>query len=1381
MPYIGASNHSKDSFQSLKEKHSISNSKNTKNTTPTLSEPYDTVLSPSSDQTSCSSSSVSRLSTPIKQLSLNQSYQYTSSQRRPSTSSKRFSVNSNSSTVSDMIDFQELYNIPNESTHSYSYNPLSPNSLAVRLSILKRALQILLSNPSMLTNPSNNDLKDNFDLDFNNNIPYTSDGTMSINSNHNINNEIDPLHAFDPHTRRTVRSQSLSNAKNSYKNQVHKFTLPTAALNAFVVNTTTTLPTRKNSDITTTLTNRTARDIDITHRANSVAVLPKILNEYNFDYSNPNFRHTSNHTNNNNRDRTPFRRSFQSNMPAAKEQEEEKEQEEDFLEEQRSNLISLLDLLNETLEKNASADASHLHMLSLFNINKLILDKDEDTGLSSIEKERERQATLVQRKGIFIENSTEGTDKITKPSISKKKRNSSDLKLKKILLDSLAEPFFDRSVSYEETLLSDEGALQKGLDDFIKIQENQTNDSVTNNNSASTSKKDYGKILKTFTSAKNSAPQAIFTCSQDHPWKFKAANDLTCLIFGINKNVLKTLTLLDLIHVDSRDFVIHKIVSTENQELVFAGEIIGIVQPRDDSDMNMKDECIWASFWAKRKNGLLVCIFEKVPCDYVDILMDVHTFDITNVIKRNDAIINNDLFIKPKNANIQRQTPKFELGPSKSEKKDEGYSDDTASEAEDTDIEIQKRSISNPETKYVELNKHSHNIAAISKSLAKFIDNIRDESSQNSADNSFLLAERISKLVNMQRYFTLNHAFSNIPCAISSVLLEDKLKLKIHCLPYIAGLLVVDSHSLQMVSCNKSISKNMFGYHFIDLVNKPITTIIPSFQNIIDFISSKYPDLDITLPENKGMVLTEHFFRKIVAEMKNDRELFYTSVGIDAIHHDGNVIKIDFQLRVVNPNVCLVWVTHSRDVIFEDYKTTPSQLVMLKENELAYLSSSTNSSRSSSQKSSSKASLDEMSMTPRTNNNGSPITKPTLREVNVKNIENSLKLRKYSDETKSNYVVTNRSAEESTTSFNVGLNEKENVATDIDEIGTNVEDPETKHKLELARIYAKDKTQFVKKDNFKVDRNLIISKISSNIITESSSDHSDEESGRTATTFLRTPSKEIGSLKHVKKLQDFIILQKMGEGAYGKVNLCMHKMKKYIVVIKMIFKERILVDTWVRDRKLGTIPSEIQIMATLNKKPHENILRLLDFFEDDEYYYIETPVHGETGSIDLFDLIEFTSNMTEFEIKLLFKQVVSGVKHLHDQGIVHRDIKDENIIVDNKGFIKIIDFGSAAYVKSGPFDVFVGTIDYAAPEVLGGNPYEGKPQDIWALGILLYTIVFKENPFYNIDEILEGDLKFNDPENISQDCIELIKLILNRNVFKRPTIDDIYNDKWLDI
>ena len=220
-------------------------------------------------------------------------------------------------------------------------------------------------------------------------------------------------------------------------------------------------------------------------------------------------------------------------------------------------------------------------------------------------------------------------------------------------------------------------------------------------------------------------------------------------------------------------------------------------------------------------------------------------------------------------------------------------------------------------------------------------------------------------------------------------------------------------------------------------------------------------------------------------------------------------------------------------------------------------------------------------------------------------------------------------------------------------------------------------------------------------------------------------------------------------------------------------------DTWVRDRNLGTIPSEIQIMAFLNNEPHPNIMRIIDFFEDLKYYYLETPIFGDPPGIDLFDYIEVKKDMTELECQFIFKQIASSIYHLHNHGIAHRDIKDENIIVDENGIIKLIDFGSAGYTKQGPFDVFVGTIDYAAPEVLGGEKYEGKPQDIWALGILLYTMLYKENPFYNVDEIMEGDLRI--PYVVSEGSMKLIKKILVREVDQRPTITDIVEDDWLII
>lgn len=85
-------------------------------------------------------------------------------------------------------------------------------------------------------------------------------------------------------------------------------------------------------------------------------------------------------------------------------------------------------------------------------------------------------------------------------------------------------------------------------------------------------------------------------------------------------------------------------------------------------------------------------------------------------------------------------------------------------------------------------------------------------------------------------------------------------------------------------------------------------------------------------------------------------------------------------------------------------------------------------------------------------------------------------------------------------------------------------------------------------------------------------------------------------------------------------------------------------------------------------------------------------------------------------------------------------------------------------------------LDYAAPEVLAGKPYGGKEQDVWALGILLYTIIYKENPFYSIDEIMDRDLRV--PYIISEDSIDLIKKMLNRNVPERLDIDQVLAHPW---
>ncbi|SPO00550.1 related to serine/threonine-protein kinase [Cephalotrichum gorgonifer] len=264
-----------------------------------------------------------------------------------------------------------------------------------------------------------------------------------------------------------------------------------------------------------------------------------------------------------------------------------------------------------------------------------------------------------------------------------------------------------------------------------------------------------------------------------------------------------------------------------------------------------------------------------------------------------------------------------------------------------------------------------------------------------------------------------------------------------------------------------------------------------------------------------------------------------------------------------------------------------------------------------------------------------------------------------------------------------------------------------------------------------------------------------------------------------KTIDDFQILEEMGQGAYGQVKLARYKSTGTKVVLKYVTKRRILVDTWTRDRRLGTVPLEIHVLEYLRRPElrHPNIVEMEAFFEDDTNYYIEMVPHGLPG-MDLFDYIELRTTMEEVECRSIFVQVVRAVHHLHTSAlVVHRDIKDENVILDGEGHIKLIDFGSAAYIKSGPFQVFVGTIDYAAPEVLAGKPYKGKEQDVWALGILLYTIIYKENPFYSIDEIMDRDLRV--PFVMSEESIDLVRCMLERNVEERYTIEQVLNHPWL--
>ncbi|XP_056420717.1 PAS domain-containing serine/threonine-protein kinase isoform X2 [Hyla sarda] len=255
--------------------------------------------------------------------------------------------------------------------------------------------------------------------------------------------------------------------------------------------------------------------------------------------------------------------------------------------------------------------------------------------------------------------------------------------------------------------------------------------------------------------------------------------------------------------------------------------------------------------------------------------------------------------------------------------------------------------------------------------------------------------------------------------------------------------------------------------------------------------------------------------------------------------------------------------------------------------------------------------------------------------------------------------------------------------------------------------------------------------------------------------------------------EEYETLFPLGKGAFGFVWSARHKEDAKEVVVKFIRKDRVLDDCWVQDPELGRVTQEIAILSRLQ---HPNVIRVLGVFESDTFFQLVMELHGD--ALDLFDFIDNQPNLDEPLASYIFRQLVSAVGYLHSHYILHRDIKDENIIIAPDFTIKLVDFGSATRLQPGKlFSTFCGTTEYCAPEVLLGNPYPGPELEMWSLGVTLYTLIFGENPFCEVEEILEAEL--NPPFSVSQELHDLISGLLHCDPEMRMTLDELLRDLWV--
>eukprot|EP00066_Takifugu_rubripes_P026096 XP_011615362.1 PREDICTED: hormonally up-regulated neu tumor-associated kinase homolog A-like [Takifugu rubripes] len=280
---------------------------------------------------------------------------------------------------------------------------------------------------------------------------------------------------------------------------------------------------------------------------------------------------------------------------------------------------------------------------------------------------------------------------------------------------------------------------------------------------------------------------------------------------------------------------------------------------------------------------------------------------------------------------------------------------------------------------------------------------------------------------------------------------------------------------------------------------------------------------------------------------------------------------------------------------------------------------------------------------------------------------------------------------------------------------------------------------------------------------------------------LKVPRELLRSFPHSKRVGSYLVGKMINKGSFAKVMEGLHISTGEKVAIKVIDKKKARQDSYV----LKNMKREPRIHQMVR---HPHIVVLLETLETENSYYMAMEL---CAGGDLMDRICEKKRLEEREVRRYVRQILSAVDHLHKYGIVHRDLKIENFLLDEHNNIKIVDFGLSNTLKAESLSLELlntqcGSPAYAAPELLAHRKY-GPKVDVWSVGVSMFAMLTGSLPFtvepFNIKQLhqkmINGEIS-SLPSDISKGATAFVLSLLEPNPDKRPSVRAAMEEKWIN-